>query len=99
MRTAGGVVRDRSVILLIGGTAGLALGLGLLLAPQAGCNDGSTGCCIVCMGSCPCGDSCVACGPVCTKLKGCACGSERSSLEARDAVGGVDAIMSVSTDR
>jgi hypothetical protein len=39
----------------------------------AACQDNSTGCCLVCNGSCPCGDTCIACSAKCTQPKGCAC--------------------------
>jgi hypothetical protein len=39
------------------------------------CQDNSTGCCVVCNGSCACGNSCLACSVRCTEPKGCACSS------------------------
>jgi len=49
-------------------TGGIVVGL-------VSCNDGSTGCCKVCVGSCACGDNCQTCGFVCAAPKGCACTS------------------------
>jgi len=45
-----------------------------LAVELAGCNDGSTGCCMVCP-ECACGNSCTSCATRCTLPKGCACGS------------------------
>jgi hypothetical protein len=67
----------------LAGVALIALAIGLL-AP-AGCNDGSTGCCVMCSGSCPCGDSCAPCGEVCTKVRGCACDEASAALRTSDA--------------
>jgi hypothetical protein len=47
----------------------------------SGCNDGSTGCCMVCP-ECACGDECISCATRCTRPKGCACGSMPSLREA-----------------
>jgi hypothetical protein len=47
--------------------------LGAAPLTLSACNDGSTGCCVVCTGTCPCGNSCVSCAMVCTSGKGCAC--------------------------
>jgi hypothetical protein len=58
---------------------GLGIVLATLLVPATlatglgGCNDGSTGCCMVCMGSCACGSGCIACSTKCSLPKGCAC--------------------------
>jgi hypothetical protein len=50
------------------------------------CNDGSTGCCMMCVGTCACGDSCVSCATACTTRKGCACNStHESALSESDA--------------
>lgn len=38
------------------------------------CNDGSTGCCMICP-ECACGNACVSCAVKCTQPKGCACTS------------------------
>jgi hypothetical protein len=49
------------------------------------CNDGSTGCCVICP-ECACGSSCVSCAVRCTMPKGCACSSNptlrSSAIEA-----------------
>jgi hypothetical protein len=45
-----------------------------LAVELAGCNDGSTGCCMICS-ECACGNSCVSCSVKCTSPKGCACSS------------------------
>jgi len=47
--------------------------LGAASLTLSACNDGSTGCCVVCAGACPCGNTCVSCATVCTSGKGCAC--------------------------
>ena len=66
--------------LLIGGAAIAFLG------SSTSCNDGSTGCCMTCIGSCACGDSCVSCATSCTKPKGCACNNNNeSALSEADA--------------
>jgi hypothetical protein len=59
--------------LLIGGAAVAFFG------SSTSCNDGSTGCCMMCIGTCACGDSCVSCAIACTKPKGCACNSTHES--------------------
>jgi hypothetical protein len=51
------------------------------------CNDGSTGCCTVCQGTCACGDSCVPCGTLCKKPKGCACTSAGQVAGSGQALG------------
>jgi hypothetical protein len=48
--------------------------LATLTLDLAACNDGSTGCCMVCA-DCACGNSCVSCSTKCTLPKGCACSS------------------------
>lgn len=72
----------------LAGVAGLAMLIGFFAAPQTACNDGSTGCCVMCMGSCPCGDVCAPCGEICTKVHGCACSVSAAALQSPD--GGSD---------
>lgn len=74
-----------AVVLGLAGVAGFAVLIGFLTAPQIACNDGSTGCCIVCSGTCPCGDVCAPCGDICTKVHGCACSEATAALQAPDA--------------
>ena len=40
-----------------------------------GCHDESTGCCVVCSGSCACGNACISCAAKCMLGPGCACNS------------------------
>jgi hypothetical protein len=47
----------------------------------AGCNDGSTGCCMICP-ECACGNSCSSCSTKCAQPKGCACGSNTALRES-----------------
>jgi hypothetical protein len=51
-----------------------------LAVDVVGCNDGSTGCCMICP-ECACGDSCISCAMKCTQPKGCACGSMPAARE------------------
>jgi len=73
-------VKPARVLLGAAGVAAMAMAVGFLTAPQTACNDGSTGCCIMCTGTCACGDSCEPCGQVCTKVQGCACSGARAAL-------------------
>ena len=52
-----------------------------LAVDVSGCNDGSTGCCMVCP-ECACGDSCISCSVKCMQPKGCACGSNTNLAPA-----------------
>jgi hypothetical protein len=52
-----------------------------LAVDLAGCNDGSTGCCVVCP-ECACGNACVSCADKCTSPKGCYCGSTTNLASA-----------------
>ncbi len=42
---------------------------------SSGCHDDSTGCCMVCNGSCACGNGCIICTTKCLMGSGCACNS------------------------
>src|SRR5450432_1343516 len=65
-------------------------------AVLSGCNDGSTGCCMVCP-ECACGNSCLSCATRCTQPKGCACSSS-TMLRARALEAPVFEPMSISPD-
>ncbi|HSZ82457.1 MAG TPA: hypothetical protein VLA14_09250 [Polyangia bacterium] len=52
-----------------------------ITADLTSCNDGSTGCCMICP-ECACGDSCVSCAVKCMMPKGCACGSTTELTQA-----------------
>ncbi|HEX4407008.1 MAG TPA: hypothetical protein VH560_19350 [Polyangia bacterium] len=61
-------------------------------ADLTSCNDGSTGCCMICP-ECACGNSCVSCAVKCMEPKGCACGTttmDRAAPSQPD-----DALMSL----
>jgi hypothetical protein len=63
-----------------------------ITADLTSCNDGSTGCCIICP-ECACGGMCMSCALKCMMPKGCACGTmtmERAALSQPD-----DALMSL----
>jgi hypothetical protein len=85
MRLRFGVIGALTICLL---PAGLALDV-------AGCNDGSTGCCVVCA-ECACGNQCVSCADKCTSPKGCYCGSTTALTNA--ALSGPDEAMSLPPD-
>ena len=61
--------RLRSVLILAGWLA-----LAGVTVDLASCNDGSTGCRVICP-ECACGDSCISCAMKCTLPKGSACTS------------------------
>ena len=79
MRDARSAYRRRLRLLVAVGSVGLIGALVALLVSGGACNDGSTGCCKMCMGLCACGDECVPCGPACKTPMGCACNGERET--------------------
>jgi hypothetical protein len=60
--------------------------LATILFAIGGCNDGSTGCCMVCNGSCACGDMCQDCAYKCTLPHGCACSPMEMLAEERRSI-------------
>jgi hypothetical protein len=57
-----------------------------LLTAIDGCNDGSTGCCMICNGMCACGNSCQDCSIKCTQPHGCACSPMEMLAEERSSI-------------
>jgi hypothetical protein len=76
--------------------AGLTL-LATMLIATGGCNDGSTGCCMICNGSCACGNSCQDCSVKCTLPHGCACSPMEMLAEERRSIAQAN-LMSQSND-
>jgi hypothetical protein len=79
----------------------VAAACGLAVLPAAACQDSSTGCCLVCNGTCACGNSCVACSARCTQPKGCACtaGPQPQSALMSLLDGGADGALAASSAR
>jgi hypothetical protein len=79
------LARFLRVAALIAGGAGLGMATAVAVSSVPGCNDNSTGCCMICHGTCACGDQCVPCGQICGKPKGCACTEETAAQLEPDA--------------
>lgn len=56
-------------------TSGAFLLLAAVTLVASGCHDDSTGCCMICNGSCACSGVCISCTTKCLGGPGCACNS------------------------